>query len=82
VDRPDPFLQALGIMTQEGKVRASMRDKFWQINEFLKLVSQTEGLDKLDPPLQIVDCGCGRTMCKSHRCGRWRQTARSSPAPR
>jgi SAM-dependent methyltransferase len=58
-DQPDPFLQALGIMTQDGRIRASMRDKFWQINEFLKLVSQTDGLQDLTPPIHIVDCGCG-----------------------
>ncbi len=70
VGQPDPFLQAIGIMTQEGKVRARMRKKFRQINEFLKLVLET-GVASLPRsrvdqgsadglrPLCIVDCGCG-----------------------
>jgi SAM-dependent methyltransferase len=60
-DRPDPLLQMLGIMTGEGKVRASMRKKFRQINEFLKLVTETGALQKVErSPLHIVDCGCGK----------------------
>ena len=34
-NRPDAFLQGLGIMDHNGRVRASMRDKFKQINAFL-----------------------------------------------
>jgi SAM-dependent methyltransferase len=41
VGEPDPFLETIGIMTREGKVRARMRAKFRQINEFLKLVLET-----------------------------------------
>jgi hypothetical protein len=74
VGAPDPFLQAIGIMTREGKVRARMRKKYRQINEFLKLVLETgvaelprssadvEAADASVPdlrPLRIVDCGCG-----------------------
>ena len=59
-DVPDPFLQALGIMTEEGEVRANRRDKFVQINEFLRLIVETRELDALDhSPLTLVDCGCG-----------------------
>jgi SAM-dependent methyltransferase len=58
--RPDPFLQAIGIMTAEGKVRAQMRRKFGQINEFLRLILESGGLDQVkDEPLRMVDCGCG-----------------------
>lgn len=75
VGAPDPFLQAIGIMTRDGKVRARMRNKFKQINEFLKLVLETgvaelprsltdaEAADASSVParcpLRIVDCGCG-----------------------
>lgn len=56
----DPFLQALGIMTESGEIRAGRRDKFVQINEFLRLIVETHGLDDLDSdPLTLVDCGCG-----------------------
>lgn len=55
-----PFLQAVGIMTQDGKIRADMQSKFRQINEFLKLVQQTGELEKFTTmPLSVVDCGCG-----------------------
>jgi SAM-dependent methyltransferase len=74
VGEPDPFLETIGIMTHEGKIRARMRKKFRQINEFLKLVLETgvaelpraqpdQETDAGDPParhpLRIVDCGCG-----------------------
>ena len=58
--RPDPFLKALGIMAEDGKIKAGMHGKFNQINEFLKLVDlkgELEGYDK--SPLQVVDFGCG-----------------------
>lgn len=55
-----PFLQAVGIMAQDGKIKADMQHKFRQINEFLKLVQQTGELDKFaTAPLHVVDCGCG-----------------------
>ncbi|MBN1933909.1 MAG: SAM-dependent methyltransferase [Anaerolineae bacterium] len=58
-DRPDPFLQAIGLMTQDGRIRASASRKFRQINEFLKLAVDTGELAQLAPPVRIVDCGCG-----------------------
>lgn len=57
--KPDPFLQTIGIMTKAGQVKADRRDKFRQINEFLKLVSQTIDEKALEPPVKIIDCGCG-----------------------
>ena len=58
-NRPDPFLHAIGIMTRDGKVRARMRRKFQQINEFLKLVIETGNWQAYRRPLTVVDCGCG-----------------------
>ena len=59
-DRPDPFLQTIGIMTAEGKIRAGMRDKFRQINRFLQLMEEGGVLEEQpDSPLRVVDCGCG-----------------------
>ena len=54
------LLSATGIADGEGKVRASMRGKYDQVNEFLKVVGET--LDK-DPPASftVVDCGCGKS---------------------
>ncbi len=61
--KPDAFLQAIGIMDEQGRVRPSMQDKFSQVNEFLKLLDHTHELERLqrDPahPVNILDCGCG-----------------------
>ncbi len=57
---PNPFLHAVGIATADGKIKAKMSDKFWQINRFLDLVSQTLAAETLpDRPLSVIDCGCG-----------------------
>jgi SAM-dependent methyltransferase len=59
-NKPEPFLQAVGIMTQEGKIKSDMQSKFRQINEYLKLVEQTDVLHEFRPnPVHVVDCGCG-----------------------
>ena len=56
-----PFLQAMGIMRQDGQIRANMQRKMRQINEFLKLVDDTISLESLPErrPLHVVDFGCG-----------------------
>jgi SAM-dependent methyltransferase len=58
-DEPDPLLRALGIQTLDGHLRSAKRRKFLQINEFLRLVVETGELEKLVPPVRIIDCGCG-----------------------
>ena len=59
-DTPDSFLQAIGIMDAQGRVRPSMQGKFSQINEFLKLIEHTGELEQFETtPIQILDCGCG-----------------------
>jgi hypothetical protein len=58
--KPDPYLQAIGFMTEDGSIKADKQRKFRQINEFLKLLQQTGELEKFDAPLiEIVDYGCG-----------------------
>jgi SAM-dependent methyltransferase len=66
VGEPDSFLQAIGIMSREGRVRPRMRRKFRQINEFLRLTIETGVVAEAQMergserrPIQIVDCGCG-----------------------
>ncbi len=60
VDKPEPFLQMVGIMTQDGKVKADMQHKFRQINEYLRLVEQTGLAERSkDSPIRVLDCGCG-----------------------
>jgi SAM-dependent methyltransferase len=59
-DQPIPFLQAIGVMTRDGRVRADQRRKFRQINEFLRLIDETGSLDDLKRnPLEVIDLGCG-----------------------
>lgn len=62
-DKADAFLQAIGIMDEQGRVWPSMQDKFSQVNEFLKLLDHTHELEHLQRdsahPVNILDCGCG-----------------------
>lgn len=58
-DQPLPFLQAVNIMTQDGRIRAGMHRKFRQINQFLQIVDDTLQLDDLPSPLRVADFGCG-----------------------
>ncbi len=59
-DRPDAFLQTVGIMDAQGKVRPAMHAKFAQVNEFLKLLEHTGELERFEhTPVNILDCGCG-----------------------
>ena len=60
--KADHLLEVMGIATPEGHVRASMRAKFTQINEFLKQlrhVLDDTDLRKLNREVEILDCGCG-----------------------
>ena len=59
-DRPDAFLQAIGIMNPQGQVKPAMQGKFAQINEFIKLVDATGELERFGrSPINVLDCGCG-----------------------
>lgn len=58
--KPDAFLQATGIMDEQGRVYPSMQAKFSQINEFLKLLVHTGELERFEKtPVHLLDCGCG-----------------------
>ena len=52
------LLRTIGIADGSGAVRASMRGKYDQVNEFLKVVGGTVALS--DAPFTVVDCGCGK----------------------
>jgi SAM-dependent methyltransferase len=58
---PIAFLVELGIMSASGKVHASKRDKFRQINRFLEMVSDVLPALNSKHPLHIVDFGCGKS---------------------
>jgi 2-polyprenyl-3-methyl-5-hydroxy-6-metoxy-1,4-benzoquinol methylase len=58
----DHLLQTMGILTESGQVRASLRGKFTQINEFLKHIQHLAkdcAFEELGRPVRILDCGCG-----------------------
>lgn len=60
--KADRLLAVMGIATPEGHVRAPMRAKFTQINEFLKQLEHAlddTDLRKLGREVEILDCGCG-----------------------
>ncbi len=56
------FLSATGIADGEGRVKASMRGKYDQVNEFLKVVRETLSSRNAEDetPFVFVDCGCGK----------------------
>lgn len=58
---PCPFLEAIGVMTATGQVRAPARDKFRQINRYLEFVEDIYA--ELPPAgtLSVVDFGCGKS---------------------
>jgi hypothetical protein len=55
------LVKAIGIADGEGRIRASMRGKYDQVNEFLKVIGETvgEGVPR-DENFTLVDCGCGK----------------------
>ena len=58
----DRLLEVMGIATADGHVRASMRAKFTQINEFLKQLRHAlddTDLTRTGRAVEILDCGCG-----------------------
>ncbi|MBV6401394.1 MAG: hypothetical protein CNIPEHKO_01695 [Anaerolineales bacterium] len=67
-ENAEPFLKAVGIMTSDGRIRADMQRKFKQINEFLRLVDETDSFRPgstqafqtlSSEPIHVVDFGCG-----------------------
>jgi len=70
VDHPEPFLGLLGFLTSDGKIRADKRDKFTQINEFLRILDETGTFPDRDQGFSVVDFGCGNaylTFALYHR---------------
>jgi SAM-dependent methyltransferase len=64
----DPLFRALGLADAEGRLKPSRRDKYRQVEEFLRLLDTavTEAVDKgqlrrptPEEPLRVADLGCG-----------------------
>ena len=62
LDPADPFLRAVGITDGQGRIRPSRRDKYRQVEEFLRALEPVLERARAaagDGPLRIVDLGCG-----------------------
>ncbi len=54
----DPYLIAVGISDVVGKVKPSMRDKYLQVEEFLKIIeTSVAALEKTSDPIRVIDLG-------------------------
>lgn len=60
-ERTAPLLKEIGLMTDEGEIKAPMRKKFKQVNHFLELVSPLFENEDEKARFTIVDCGCGKS---------------------
>ncbi len=58
---PVPFLQDLGVMTQEGKIVNTKFDKFRQINRFLEFIEDILPQLEKKREVTILDFGCGKS---------------------
>lgn len=56
-----PFLQDLGVMTQDGKIVRTKFDKFRQINRFLEFIEDILPCLPKDREVTILDFGCGKS---------------------
>ena len=57
---PVDFLVRLGVMNEEGRVRAPQYSKFRQINRFLEIAGDVLDCLPRDRTIRIVDFGCGK----------------------
>ena len=55
------LMRTIGFSDAQGNIRASMRGKYDQVNEFLKVVKEVlDGKADRNRPFVVVDCGCGK----------------------
>jgi SAM-dependent methyltransferase len=74
------FLQTIGLMTADGRIKADRQRKYQQINEFIRLVNETTDLSTLtENELLIVDFGCGNAYL-SFGLHHYLTTCRNIPA--
>lgn len=57
---PIPFLIALGVMNEKGRIIPKKRNKFKQLNKFLEIIEETLPRMRPDKKLRIIDFGCGK----------------------
>ncbi len=56
-----PLLKGLGIADPDGRIKASMRGKYDQVNAFLRILDTTLK-DGDEDEIVIADCGCGKAF--------------------
>jgi SAM-dependent methyltransferase len=61
VEKAAPWLHELGISDEVGRVRASMSDKWKQINRFIEILAHALP-ETWDGPFHLADFGCGRGL--------------------
>lgn len=76
---PCPFLQAIGVMTSEGQVRAQKQHKFRQINRFLELVRDISDYLPSNRSPRIIDFGSGKSYL-TFALHHWLTHLRKTPA--
>jgi len=54
-----PFLKVMGVMREDGRIKADHRSKFQQINAFLKILAEIDEIAALPEPVRMIDFGCG-----------------------
>jgi SAM-dependent methyltransferase len=60
IENSAPLLEAVGILTKDGRIKADMQRKYTQINEFLRLLDETDSFEAFrGKPFHVVDFGCG-----------------------
>ena len=57
LDPAEPFLAELGVTTRDGQVKPTRRDKYRQVEEFLRALEPV--LPDTGAPVRAVDLGCG-----------------------
>ncbi|MFT3890563.1 MAG: SAM-dependent methyltransferase [Anaerolineales bacterium] len=60
IENSAPLLELVGILTKDGRIKADMQRKYTQINEFLRLLEETDSFEAFrGKPFHVVDFGCG-----------------------
>ena len=62
------LLRATGLADADGRVRASQRGKYDQVNEFLRVIDDVLGDAKPEGRFTVVDCGCGKAYLTLALC--------------
>ena len=55
----DPYLIAVGISDISGRIKASMRDKYLQVEEFVRILDSSIDESRENGVVRLVDLGCG-----------------------